>query len=206
MRALIGVDLTGVLEDPWPLKRQWLRARGYQFGPTPMTRGSIMAAIGGDDALYQDMIAAVYSVDQIPLHPPIAGALETIVALSSLARFAILTSRLPHLQAATIDWLATHGFLPLTGEPWMLGDPLFFPEDDHKPGSKLTWCATRGAIALIDDGLRNLEPKVPVPGNGAIAKLLFGDYVRTKAPSSEIIVVHDWAAVFRVVSRVLSAT
>lgn len=191
-RKLVALDLTGVLEDSWPVKRAWLRQHaGIDFGDHPISRRGILERLGCGEDFYRKLIAHAYSDDQIADHIPIRGAAEALRDLTHAGLdFAILTSRVEARRDATTAWLRTHGFADFVQSLVMLGVPGML-EEDHIPGSKLRWCIEKNALALVDDSVRNLAGDYQPEGARTIRRFLF-DTQEVSTARDNIVNVRDW--------------
>src|SRR5438105_1756427 len=141
----IAIDLGGTLKDTWHEKRIWFGVRGFDIGPWPRSRLEIVRDIGGNQALYEQMAAEVYSDANILQHNLAAGAREAIGILGRRFRIVIVSSRTEQRCAATSNWLQRHRLTTLIDEIVFLGNGT----------NKLTWCLRAGIDALIDDDIRH---------------------------------------------------
>jgi hypothetical protein len=188
---LIAVDLGGTIEDSWQSKWLWFAARGIDLGPWPRSRLEVIEAIGGQEALYERMAAEVYSDGKIISREPVEGVAAGLHTLAQQFRVAIVSSRTELQRLTTCAWLQRCGLMNLVAEIVLLGSD----------GNKLEWCQHTGAVALIDDDIRHLEPTNDFK---AITRIHFAARLHGTLPSHRNIrVATTWPEILCVLQREL---
>ena len=193
-KPLIALDLTGVLEDSWPYKRNWFLRKGVDLGPIPLSLERILQISKCDEKTYISMKQEVYSDQCFAMHPAVADSVRGVSELSQRFRVSVVTTRVQTHRISTEQWLYEKGFSNYLDSLVMLG----VEEGMHEapPYAKIQWCIDNGAIALVDDTLDNL-----VPENGTellpFRRVLFNGEENITAPSS-ILQVHNWAALIKI--------
>src|ERR1035441_10403377 len=99
----IAIDLGGTVEDTWPHKRHWLSSRGFDLGPYPLSRAEVITHTGGHEALYLEMVEAIYSDQCILSHSPCPGSYEAFRKLARNSSITILSSRPESKRQVTLE-------------------------------------------------------------------------------------------------------
>lgn len=153
---IICLDFDGVVARTGDLKRAWLIERGFETASDlSMVRSSLEAAIG--PSAYEEMQSEVGYEDTLAA-PPVAGAIDALEQLASVATLVVVTARPPQKVVWAKRWLASNRVLGLFAD--ILGSCGV---------SKIKVAANVGAGWLVDDDSRHLE----VPAC-EINRMLFG--------------------------------
>jgi len=143
----IAIDLGGTIEDTWQQKNLWFSKRGYELGSEPLSRTEALDLIGGDEALYVEMINSVYDDKSILGHSLCAGCRDALRIIATDYQICLLSSRSPLQLDATLQWLCTVGIANCITELALIGDR----------EAKLDWCERHRISVLIDDDVRHLN-------------------------------------------------
>lgn len=145
--AFIAIDLGGTIEDTWPQKRSWFASRGFDLGPSPLSRQEVIELTGRDEALYLQMVKSIYSDESILRHSLCAGSEEALRNLARSFSIILLSSRPESQRQVTLEWLCKHAILNMITEVVLIGSNV----------NKLAWCYLHRVPILVDDDIRHLE-------------------------------------------------
>lgn len=189
----IAVDLGGTIEDSWAAKRTWFAVRGFDLGARPRSRADIIKDIGGDDALYQQMVAEVYDEANILTHDAVDGVTSAVRTLAKQFSVTIVSTRAERHRRVTLGWLGRQGIGEFVAEVVLLGTA----------SSKLEWCLNAGAVAMIDDDIRHLE----LPDSyDAITLIHFSPNATRPQRTIGVVTANNWEEVVRILDHVRIST
>lgn len=193
---IIGVDCDGVLTDMsayiWKYGEKYFhRKPGNLAGYN--TR-EIFGCSAREDIRFGLRYFPVYCREW----PPRPGAVETVNRLHAQGhRLYEITARMFATKKNPMGWYSRRMFRNWIREHGFLFDDAYFCSEEHSPEDKLAGCRKYKVDLMIDD-----KPEVALYlADNGIVVLLFDTLYNQGVEHENIIRVHDWEEIERVISE-----